>query len=180
MAGVGIRRVVTGTSAEGKSVVVSDGHVAPVTPKLMPGTEFFSLWGDDGPPALPSDGTEPAYSSWFPPPGGYRFEVITIPPDATPRPADLDVAAATVEVNRALPGLLEVMEKDDPGMHATDSVDFVCVLSGRCLMRLHDGVTVALGPGDTVVQNGTRHGWRVPHTEPCRLLCISIGAARAG
>lgn len=176
----GIRRVVTGTSTAGKSVVVSDGPVAPVTPGLMPGAAFFSLWGDDRTPTLPSDGSQPPHTSWFPPAGGYRFEVITIPPDGTPRPADLDVAAATAEVNRALPGLLAVMEKDDPGMHATDSVDFVYVLSGRCLMRLDDGVTVALGPGDTVIQNGTRHGWSVPHAEPCRLLSVSIGGERLG
>jgi quercetin dioxygenase-like cupin family protein len=70
------------------------------------------------------------------------------------------------------------MEKDDPGMHRTDSIDFVYVLSGRCLMRLDDDVTVALSPGDTVIQNGTRHGWRVPYDEPCRLLCISLGGTR--
>ena len=178
MAGDGIRRVVTGTSAEGRSVVVSDRQVDPVTPKLMPGAEFFYVWGDDRPPSFPDDGTEPAYRSWFPPAGGYRFEVITIPPDSTPRPADLDLATATAEVEHALPGLLGVMEKDDPGMHRTELIDFVYVLSGRCLMRLDDDVTVALNPGDTVIQNGTRHGWSVPHDEPCRLLCVSVGGTQ--
>jgi mannose-6-phosphate isomerase-like protein (cupin superfamily) len=180
MAGDGIRRVVTGTSTEGKSVVVADGQVEPITPALMPGSEFFYFWGDNKPPSFPDEGAEPPYRSWFPPAGGYRFEIITIPPDSTRRPTGLDMAKATAEAERALPGLLDVMEKDDPGMHRTDSIDFVTVLSGRCLMRLDDDVTVALNPGDTVIQNGTRHGWRVPYDEPCRLLCVSIGGARTG
>ena len=175
-----MRRVVTGTSQEGKSVVVSDGVVKPLTPVLMPGAEFFYLWGDDRLPSFPDDGVEPPYRTWFPPAGGYRFEVITIPPDATPKPPGIDMAAAVSDAERELPGLLDVMDKNDPGMHRTDSIDFVYVLSGRCLMRLDDGVTVALNPGDTVIQNGTRHGWRVPDDEPCRLLCLSIGGTRTG
>ncbi len=63
------------------------------------------------------------------------------------------------------------MEPDHPGMHRTDSIDFVYVVSGRVIMVLDDDKTVDLEAGDTVIQNGTRHGWRVPYDEPCRLLC---------
>lgn len=176
----GVRRVVTGTSAEGKSVVVSDAAVAPITAAMMPGWEYFYFWGKDEPLTYPDDGTEPPYRTWFPAPGGFRFESITIPPDSTPKAEGLDMAAATAEAKRKLPGLLDVMETGAPGMHRTDSIDFIYVVSGRCLMRLDDDVTVALNPGDTLIQNGTRHGWRVPFDEPCRLLCISIGGTRKG
>jgi hypothetical protein len=37
MGEAGTRRVVTGTSPEGKSVVVSDASVAPIRPALAPG-----------------------------------------------------------------------------------------------------------------------------------------------
>ena len=77
-----------------------------------------------------------------------------------------------------MPGLIDVMEPDHPGMHRTDSIDFVYVLSGRCIMVLDDDTRLDLNTGDTVIQNGTRHGWRVPYDEPCRLLCISVGATR--
>lgn len=170
-----MRRVVTGTSRHGKSVVVDDAIVEPITAALMPGWEYLYFWGDDEPPAFPSDGGQPLYKSWFPAPGGFRFEAITIPPDATPSVQDLDLSKATDEAKRVLPGLLDVMETGGPGMHRTDSTDFIYVLSGRCLMRLDDEVVVSLAAGDTVIQNGTRHGWRVPYDEPCRLLCISIG-----
>jgi hypothetical protein len=65
----GIRRVVTGISPEGKSVVVSDAAVAPITAAMMPGWEYFYFWGDDEPPTYPSDGREPPCRSWFPAPG---------------------------------------------------------------------------------------------------------------
>jgi mannose-6-phosphate isomerase-like protein (cupin superfamily) len=175
----GLRRVVTGTSPEGRSVVVSDGPVAAKHVGLMPGAEFFYLWGGDKAPAYPDDGREPPCRSWFPDaPGSYRFEVITIPPDATPRAEGLDMSEAIAEAERTLPGLLGAMDKDHPVMHRTDSTDFVCILSGRCDLHLDGGAVVTLAPGDTVVQNGTRHGWHVPYDEPCRMLCVSIGGSR--
>jgi hypothetical protein len=48
------------------------------------------------------------------------------------------------------------------------------------VLELDDGVTVELGPGDTVVQNGTRHAWRNPFSEPCRMVVVLIGAERTG
>jgi len=180
MAEAGARRVVTGTSPEGKSVVVSDDTVAPVRPALMPGAAFLYLWGDDAAPTFPNSGTEPPYTTWFPPPGGYRFEIITIPPAKTLPPADIDIAAATAEAERELPGLFDAMDKDRPGMHRTDTVDLIYVLCGQCTIRLGDGATIDLAEGDTVIQNGVRHAWSVPGNTPCRLLCVSIGGTRKG
>ena len=173
-----IRRVVTGTSPEGKSMIVSDTAVVPTTISLAPGGGFYSLWGADTPLALPESGDMPAMSGWFPPAAGVRFEAIVIPAGWPETPPPADPAGAVAEADAKLPGLLAAMEPDHPGMHRTDSVDFVYVMSGRCLMVVDDGVTTELGPGDVVVQNGTRHGWHVPFGEPCRLLCISIGATR--
>ena len=36
-----------------------------------------------------------------------------------------------------------------------------------------------LGPGDTVVQNGTRHAWRNPYDEPCTMVVVLVGAHHA-
>ena len=83
--------------------------------------------------------------------------------------------AALADLEAALPGLLDHNEPDNPGMHTTVTIDFEYVLSGRVVVELDDGATVELGPGDTVVQNGTRHAWRNPFHPP-RLL---IGATPA-
>ena len=178
MANAGIRKVVTGTSAAGKSVVVSDSSVEPMTIAMMPGAEFFYFWGDDTMPVYPDPGLEPPYKTWFPAAGGYRFELITVPPNSTPKPTGLDRNVGLAEAKEKLPGLMDVMDPDHPGMHRTNSIDFVYVASGRVIMVLDNDATVDLKAGDTVIQNGTRHGWRVPSDEPCRLLCISVGGTR--
>ncbi len=53
----GIRCVVTGQTKSGKSVIVNQSPVPAVTVALMPGYEFYRLWGNDDHPVLPSDGT---------------------------------------------------------------------------------------------------------------------------
>ena len=79
-------------------------------------------------------------------------------------------------MERALPGMAAHMEPDTPGMHTTATIDFEYIISGRVILELDDGATRELGPGDTVVQNGTRHAWRNPFDEPCTFLVVLIGA----
>jgi len=171
-----VRRVVTGKNAEGKSVFVSDDLVDPITVAIAPGSAFHVLWGGDETPALPADGTEPAHPAYFPPPGGYRFGFFTVPPAGGELPADLDISAAIAEMEQKLPGMAAHMEPADPGMHTTNTVDFEVVLSGQVVCELDDGASVTLGPGDTFVQNGTRHRWSNPGTEPAFLFVALIGA----
>jgi quercetin dioxygenase-like cupin family protein len=87
--------------------------------------------------------------------------------------------AAMGEIEAKLPGLMAHMEIDDPGMHTTDTTDFEIVLSGEIVLELDDGAEVTLSPGDTVVQNGTRHRWRNPGTEPAVLGVFLVGAHRS-
>jgi mannose-6-phosphate isomerase-like protein (cupin superfamily) len=174
------RRVVTGRDGTGKSVFVADEHVEPIRLALMPGLEFVRIWGDDETPTLPTDGATPPARTFFPPAGGYRFAFVTIPPEASgPPPEDLDVQQAIADVNEALPGMMEHMEPDNPGMHTTDTVDLDLVLSGEMDLELDDGAEVHLRPGDCVVQNGTRHAWHNRTSEPCTMLSILIGAQSA-
>ena len=77
-----------------------------------------------------------------------------------------------------LPGLVESMEPDRPGMHGTDSIDYGIVLSGEILLELDDGATVHLEPGDCVVQQGTRHAWRNHTSQPCTMAFVLVGARR--
>jgi mannose-6-phosphate isomerase-like protein (cupin superfamily) len=159
-------------------VFVSDKDVDATTLSILPGYEFHSLWGADAMPSLPADGTEPSHRMYFPPAGGFRFGFFTLPPAGTDLPADLDVAAAIAEMQDKLPGMGDHMEPDEPGMHTTDSVDYIVVLDGRIWLELDDDRTVELGRGDTVVQNGTRHAWRNLGPEPATLAVVMLGARR--
>jgi hypothetical protein len=171
-----VRRVVTGHDANGKAVVASDTEVDGFRPTLMSGSEFHTLWGADAAPHFPDDGQISGYQSYFPPVGGFRFGFFTVPPEsqATAPPADLDAAIAEFEAG--MPGLTDYLEPDAPGMHTTDTIDFEVVLDGEVWLELDNEVEVHLTPGDTVVQNGTRHAWRNHGDKACRLAVFLIGA----
>jgi quercetin dioxygenase-like cupin family protein len=64
-------------------------------------------------------------------------------------------------------------------MHTTDTIDYEVVISGEVWLELDDGAEVHLHPGDTVVQNGTRHAWHNKTDEPCVLAVALIGARRS-
>ena len=53
--------VVTGQNEFGKSVMVRNTPIKPVSLALLPGCEFHRLWGSDSIPELPSDGTPPPH-----------------------------------------------------------------------------------------------------------------------
>ena len=172
-----VRRVVTGHDADGKAVFVSDSMVAPIVPTLLPGNEFHRLWGGDETPHFPDDGARPNDPAYFPPVGGFRFGFFTIPPDGGAGIAPgVDIAEALVDLETKLPGLAGHMEPDNPGMHTTATIDFEVVVSGTVSLELDDGATVTVGPGDTVVQNGTRHRWSNAGTEPAVLAVFICGA----
>jgi mannose-6-phosphate isomerase-like protein (cupin superfamily) len=173
---MGIRRVATGHDSNGKAVFASDSVVEPVTSSLLPGAEFFQLWGADEPCRFPDDGSQPSTVEYFPPLGGFRFGLFTVPPDGQSQLGEVDFEAALAEMEAKLPGLAGHLEPESPGMHTTATVDYEFVVSGRVVLELDDGATVELGPGDTVIQNGTRHAWRNPFDEPCRMVVVLVGA----
>ena len=174
-----VRRVVTGQDTEGKSVFVSDQQVESFKLDLMPGLEFLNVWGGDEAPSLPADGTPPPAPAYFPPAGGYRFTFVTLPPEGSMTlPEDFDLDKAMAEVNEKLPGMIDHMEPENPGMHTTDTVDLDLVLSGELYLELDNGAEVQLRPGDCVIQNGTRHAWHNRTSEPCTMLSILVGGKR--
>jgi mannose-6-phosphate isomerase-like protein (cupin superfamily) len=174
---VDVRRVVTGHDAGGKAVFVGDDDVAPVTLALLAGSEFHLLWGADSTVTFPNDGSRPDAPRYFPPVGGFRFGFFTIPPDGgAGAPPGLDIAAALAEFEEKLPGMAEHLEPAEPGMHTTATVDYGIVLSGHATLELDDGAKVTLNPGDTYIQNGTRHRWSNSGAEPAVLAVALVGA----
>jgi mannose-6-phosphate isomerase-like protein (cupin superfamily) len=163
--------VVTGHDASGRSVFVSDEAVAPQAT-----TGFHRLWGGDETPHFPDHGALPDHHTYFPPIGGFRFGMFSLPP-ATTAGSEGDDARRIADVDAEAPGLLQYMDPSDPGMHTTDTIDFEVVLEGTVVLELDDGAEVTLHPGDTVVQNGTRHRWRNPGDTVARLAVFMCGAA---
>ena len=173
-----VRRVVTGHKPDGKATVVSDTEIEPITLDMLPGAEIHRLWGADATPVFPDDGSPRPAQNYFPPVGSFRFGLFTVSPQSVELPKDFDRQQGIKEMEEKLPGSVAHMEADSPGMHTTDTIDFEYVISGEVWLELDNGKEVCLRPGDTVVQNGTRHAWRNKGSEPCRFVVCLVGAQR--
>jgi mannose-6-phosphate isomerase-like protein (cupin superfamily) len=158
-----VRRVVTGHTSEGKAVVVSDDPV-PSSPIGNGGSAVTVLWGRDDVADFPDDGTPPPRSAGFPGPGGCALAVMELAPEGQ-------------EFHEFVrDALAPWADPDEPGMHRTATIDYDVVLDGTIGLELDDGVEVRLGPGDVVVQNGTRHRWHNRGDTVARLLAVTVGA----
>ena len=164
-----VRRVVTGIGDDGKSVFVEDVTLdAPAMPGLG---EVATAWAADEPARYPEGPfRNPEAEAFFPPVGGIRCLIGSLAPDGA---QDSDQAA-----HSSAGDVAAAMEDGVAGMHATDTTDFTVILTGRCIIELDDGAEAELGPGDLLVQNGTRHKWRNPYDERTTLAIFMIGAHR--
>ncbi len=168
---MGIRRVVTGHTKDGKATFVSDTIV-----EQVPGRPLM-LWGAEEPVTFPDDGSPPNFTaSDFPSVGGFRFGIFIVPPYSDPQA--IGAREETWHQIVKNPGKHIYPEPDNPGMHTTDTIDYEYVISGEVWLELDDGEEILLKAGDTVVQNGTRHAWRNKSSEPCQIVVCIIGAHR--
>jgi quercetin dioxygenase-like cupin family protein len=150
-----IRRVVTGHDGDGNAIFVSDGAPA----RVIDVADSFAVsdlyWLGGWPDDADAGGDPPEGPVVLePPPGGVSVRIIRFPAHAPGTPVDEQWIR---------------VEGDDPhrpGMHATDTLDFMVVLDGEIVLGLDDGEHI-LRPGDTVIQRGTAHRWRVAGDRPC-------------
>jgi len=178
------KRALTGRNEAGKSVFKSFD----VTSKVVeidanPGLTFHEIYMTEGVPNLTGLEADPmlAGTKDFPGPGGTLFRLISYPPKRpegwTPPPG-VTMESGLRELNEKVPGMGRHFERDTPGMHTTDTIDYGVVVRGEMTLELDDGQKVHLRQGDTIVQNGTRHRWRNPLSEPCLMAFVSVGGKR--
>ena len=132
------RRVVTGHSPDGVSVVLSDGPV-PVSREIPEdGVSFHEIWNTTGAPAplTAAEAIDPT-----------ERELAVPPPPLGTR----------IRINEFAPGFLDAAGLQSP-VHRTASVDYGIVLEGEITLVLDDS-EVTLHAGDIVVQRGTDHAW---------------------
>lgn len=176
-----VRRVVTGTGAEGRSGVVSDGPAPRAASyRTVPGFESALIWSTQANATVGRDTPrdDSPHASFVPGPGESRLMIVNFPPDAVMMRSDFDPAAFGAEFAANAPGLAESFEMDHPGMHTTNSIDYDVVLEGEIVLELDDGKEVTLRAHDVVVQGGTRHAWRNRSDKPAKMLFVLMGAAR--
>lgn len=148
-----IHRVVTGYSADGRSIVSAEG-VPPTVLQVpeVPGTSIYEIWSTAVFPVPIDNGADPTVGSAALLPGksGTCIRVVDMPPD------DASGAPAAVA-----------------SLHRTETVDYIVVLTGELTMILDDA-EVRLRPGSVVVQRGTNHAWANRTGETCRVLFVML------
>jgi mannose-6-phosphate isomerase-like protein (cupin superfamily) len=171
-----IRRVVTGHDEDGRSRVVIDetmtpdmGHV--LTPQGRANVRLSDIWICD---RVPTDnaGNEDTVANRVtlePPAGGIVFRTVEIPPDSERNFDTMREYFDAMGAGARLDG------KQHPGMHKTNTVDFLVIVSGEIWMLLDEG-EVHLKAGDTCVQRGTLHAWSNRSDKPCLLAGTLVDA----
>ena len=146
----GMRRIVTGHDAEGKSYVVSDERV---TGFAIP--NLFKTTGDDpfgpGPEGEPRELRATDSPQLEPEVGGASFVFVTLPPT---RP-DAEV------------------------WHRTETVDINVLLGGELILVL-EKEEVTLHPGDAVIQRNTMHAWKNPTNAPVYWVAVLVPIRQRG
>ena len=163
-----LRRVVTGRDAAGRSMIISDGE--PQGALWLGEGGLAELWSLPAGPLHPEAGGERAPGDFGlePLPGAIVWRVVRLAP--TGRSAHPPQA----RMERA-PGF----DAERPGVHRTDTLDWVTVLAGEVELILDDE-TLRLAPGDCVVQRGTPHAWRALGDEDCLLGALVLRSAAGG
>jgi quercetin dioxygenase-like cupin family protein len=145
----GVRRIITGHNAQGKSYIITDDRITGGTfPSLYKATGEMPL--GPGPAAephtlMPTDAPqlEPAL-------GGSSFHFVTLAP--SPKGAK-------------------------PGWHRTMTLDYNILLGGELVLMVDEGET-KLRPGDVVIQRNTLHAWRNDTTSPVYWVAVLVPIRR--
>ncbi|EJC97546.1 uncharacterized protein FOMMEDRAFT_171631 [Fomitiporia mediterranea MF3/22] len=145
-----VRRVVTGHTPEGKSIVVED---AQIESHPFPGSSalFTNLyWTETSPPSNDvafRDLAKEHAKELFPSEGS-TFLVVEVPPGKGSK------------------------------LHRTVSLDYGVLTHGQITLILEDDKRVILNPGDVVVQRGTLHAFVNEGTEWSRMYFVAMPAQK--
>ena len=172
-----IRRIVTAESKSG--VVLQASDLPETTTAVLP----TNIWGFDQLPTLPLAAEqvlgEYLQKGLFGPKGALRVDIQSFPPERGNQPFDLGAAMAKIDFgtgHNMTPG------KSGGGMHRTDSIDIVVVISGEGDMSYPDEdgelKEIHLKVGDVLVQNGNFHAWHNRSDAPFVVLFVALGAER--
>jgi mannose-6-phosphate isomerase-like protein (cupin superfamily) len=167
-----VRRIVTGHNAAGQADVSFDGPPSNVRELPgWPGLWINEIWVTEESPAATTGAADRALRPirHDPAPNGTIFRVIEIPPE---QGLEIDAAQTFTALQSGHQPSAEHKARH-PGMHRTDSIDYVIVLAGECQMIL-DAAEVTVRQGDCIVQRATSHAWVNRSAAPCVIAVVLI------
>lgn len=160
-----VRRIVTGTNADGRSFIQSDGTPPNVfwDPGRLP---CHVLWATG---EAKAPGAEPApagHAFPFHSHGGSLLRVADFPPDSFHNQQ---------EVKKFLDesGVIDNEKPRHFMFHKTESLDYAIVLEGEIWAMMDDG-EVLMKAGDVLIQRATNHSWSNRSDKVCRVAFVLL------
>ncbi len=168
-----VRRIVTHNNAQGRSQVLIDAIADNCTGTL---TELWTTGSEphDHDTTIDHGATSP---SLLPPAGGTVFRYFEIPPESQSAHLSAEERAknwADLFQRMNAPHIQPDISRD-PGMHKSDTTDYIILLKGSITLVLDEG-EVELKPLDVVVQRGTNHSWVNRGSENALLMGVLVDA----
>ena len=164
------RRVVSGVDGQGRSRIETDGACAATL--ATPAFAISQIWQVGALPVSPllADDSSGGQVSISPPAGGFVYLVTTFPPDSTwdMRAGYADALARSGDAAAAR------QDSQIAGLHQTETLDIITVLSGEIFAVMETGET-CLKAGDSFVQRGTKHAWSNRSASPCTIVAVMAG-----
>lgn len=144
------RVVRTTHNPAGTSVFASDEVLTPFTP-FGPQASAFTIFDQRATVPVSNTDAIPSFANAIPrcPPNGVIFCISDFPGNGYAAP-----------------------------MHRTVSLDYGVILSGEIVLELDGGEERTVRAGEIIVQQGVNHRWINRSPEPCRMLCVMIGAEK--
>ncbi len=157
-----MNRVVTGYDQSGNPTIIRQGE----PPTVIHAGRYVTteLWVTDRTPPTAAD-SDMSTRTWAlePPPGGTCFRIVEIAPEGTGGATDRS-------------GALDAGHESFQEAHATDTLDYVTVISGQVTLVV-GGAEVTLGPGDSVVQQpGVPHDWQNRSADRAVMVGVLLSA----
>ncbi len=176
------RVVLTHTGPDGKSSLTEHGveTIVETDPTGVPVFRVSQLWGT--PQGIGIVGTnqnpEQVVEPWYPEPGAVRFRFFTFEPLGNGESSESTAPQLQDVGTDDGSGFVDAFDPERPGMHISDSVDFVHILSGEVVLELEHGETL-VKEGDIVIMRGGWHNWRNEADVPCTVASVMVGTTRA-
>lgn len=106
----------------------------------------------------------------FPSPGASLFGIVCFPPHSAGKRRFTADQGSDPNMRSGIHA--------EPSMHATNTLDYDVILSGKIDLELGNGKVRTIGPGTCVILGGVAHAWKNHYDEPCILANIMLGTDR--
>ncbi|KXX59610.1 cupin domain-containing protein [Rhodococcus sp. LB1] len=155
--------VVAGTTDSGETDFLEVGSPAVIDLPGVASGAFY--WAVEGEHSKDNIGKPPVRVE-LAGPNGSTFGVSSFPARS---------AGNNVDIDDLGPSMTGTGDDGDPAMHASDTIDYEVVISGKVDLELPGGKKRTLVPGDLLVMAGVPHAWKNPYDEDCVYIVVTVG-----